>query len=206
MRIRICLVFFMAWLSIFAFANSPSWAGEDKAVKPGHHAGKHEPAESTASVSKVPYLVSKQMYPEPKQQPNYGPEYGSIRFIDTDPSKAIGGKLVMRRAVDENGDRIDEKAHGITMYMIHWGLEVGEPGTQDDKGAGDHGGDCRGFRDTGYVVMKAVDDLGDEDEIEWTLPSGTEVPTNAVYFVGHTLYEQIHNLGKCTQTLIENKN
>jgi len=115
----------------------------------------HAAAEKSSKVAapKMPYLISTAMYPEPAQQPNYGPKAGSIRFTDTDPSSAIGGILTMQRAVDDNGQRLDEAAEGITMYMVHWGLEVGEPGIADDEGAGDHGGNCRGFRDTGHVVL-----------------------------------------------------
>ncbi len=180
----------------------------------GHHEksrkdikqGAQQQAKASAAKSKkLPYVLTEAMYPAPKQQPNYGPKYGSIEFTDTDPSEAIGGKLVMHRAVDETGKRVDERAEGITTYMVHWGLEVGEPGMADDKGNGDHGGDCRGFRDTGHVVMKLVEELGDEDAIEWDIPAGTEVPEGAVYFVGHTLYSDIHNLGKCTQTPVINR-
>ncbi|MEO1100516.1 MAG: hypothetical protein AAFW65_01585 [Pseudomonadota bacterium] len=134
--------------------------------------------------------------------PHYGPESGSIVFTDTDPGPTIGGVLTMKPAIDESGVRIDEAANGITTYMIHWGLEVGEPGTADDAGNGDLGGDCMGFRDTGHVVMMSAADAG--DTMSWTIPEGTEVPDNAVYFVGHTLYGDIHNLAKCTQTPIVN--
>ena len=150
-------------------------------------------------------IVSEKMYPKPAAEPNYGPAYGSIKFRDRDPRDTIGGELRMMRAVDAQGNRVDENAEGITAYMVHWGLEVGAPGTADDKGAGDHGGDCRGFRDTGHVVMAMVEDLDDSDVIRWKIPLGTEVPSKAVYFVGHTLYGKIHNLGKCTQTVIDNQ-
>jgi len=115
----------------------------------------------------APYIVTTDHYPEPKQQPNFGPM--TISFEDTDPGDTIGGDIVMHRAVNENGD-----------------------------------GDCRGFRDTGHVVMMEVDDLDDADEIRWEIPAGTVVPQDAVYFVGHTLYGQIHNLGKCVQVPINN--
>jgi len=150
----------------------------------------------------APYIVTTDHYPEPKQQPNFGPM--TISFEDTDPGDTIGGDIVMHRAVNENGERINELEQGTTTYMVHWGLEVGEPGIEDDAGAGDHGGDCRGFRDTGHVVMMEVDDLDDADEIRWEIPAGTVVPQDAVYFVGHTLYGQIHNLGKCVQVPINN--
>ena len=135
------------------------------------------------------------VYPSPPA-PNYGPLKGSISFIDTDPGETIGGKLTMRPAVDEHGKRVDAAANGITMYMIHWGLEVGGPGT------GDLGGDCKGFRDTGHVVMAPA--VGAPDLLTWDIPKGTAVPKGAVYFVGHTLYGNIHNLAKCTQTPIVN--
>ncbi len=145
--------------------------------------------------------ITPDRYPAPPE-PHYGPEYGSISFTDTDPGPTIGGTLRMKPAVDDYGIRLDEAEAGITMYMIHWGLEVGEPGMQDDKGAGDLGGDCMGFRDTGHVVMMPASEAG--DVMEWDIPQGTEVPEGAVYFVGHTLYGEIHNLGKCTQTPIGN--
>lgn len=149
-------------------------------------------------------VITEEIYPYPEKQPNYGPEYGSLEFVDTDPGPTIGGTLTLGRAVDENGDGVPEGPEGITMYMVHWGLEVGAPGTADDKGAGDHGGDCRGFRDTGHVVMKRAEGLGTMDSISWEIPHGTAVPDGAVYFVAHTLYGEIHNLGKCTQTPIVN--
>lgn len=145
--------------------------------------------------------VTPDRYPGPPQ-PNFGPEYGSITFTDTDPGPTIGGTLTMKPAVDETGARLVEADAGITMYMIHWGLEVGAPGVEDDKGAGDLGGDCMGFRDTGHVVMMPAADAG--DVMEWEIPQGTEVPDGALYFVGHTLYGELHNLAKCTQTPIDN--
>lgn len=145
--------------------------------------------------------ISSDRYPAPPA-PHYGPERGSITFIDTDPGPTIGGTLTMKPAVDDKGMRLDEANAGITMYMIHWGLEVGNPGVADDTGAGDLGGDCMGFRDTGHVVMAPAGDAG--DLMSWEIPQGTEVPEGAVYFVGHTLYGKIHNLGKCTQTPIGN--
>ncbi len=141
------------------------------------------------------------VYPSPPS-PNYGPQKGSIRFVDTDPGETIGGTLTMRPAVDEHGKRLDAAKAGITMYMIHWGLEVGAPGIQDDAGAGDLGGDCKGFRDTGHVVMAPAADAG--DVLTWEIPKGTAIPKGAVYFVGHTLYGTLHNLNKCTQTPIKN--
>lgn len=59
-----------------------------------------------------------------------------------------------------------------------------------------------GFRDTGHVVMLPASYAG--DLLSWEIPQGTEVPNEAIYFVGHTLYEKIHNLEKCTQTPIIN--
>lgn len=147
--------------------------------------------------------VTSGSYPSPPA-PHYGPEYGSITFTDTDPSAAIGGTLTMKPAVDETGKRLDEAQAGITMYMIHWGLEVGAPGTTDDKGAGDLGGDCMGFRDTSHIVMMSAADAAGKDLLTWELPAGTAVPDEAKYFVGHTLYGKIHNLGKCTQTVVVN--
>lgn len=145
--------------------------------------------------------ITSEIYPGPPE-PNFGPEYGSIEFVDTDPGVTIGGVLRMKPAVDTDGQRIDETATGITTYMIHWGLEVGAPGVEDDRGAGDLGGDCMGFRDTGHVVMMAAAETG--DIMEWNIPKGTAVPEGAVYFVGHTLYGPLHNLAKCTQTPINN--
>lgn len=146
--------------------------------------------------------VTADRYPSPLGT-HYGPKYGSIQFTDTDPGPTIGGTLTMQPAVDENGVRIDEAEEGITMYMVHWGLEVGAPGTEDDKGSGDLGGDCMGFRDTGHVVSMPAADAG--DVMTWEIPEGTVVPEGAVYFVGHALYGNIHNLAKCTQTPIDNK-
>lgn len=145
--------------------------------------------------------VAPSVYPSPAE-PNYGPENGSIRFVDTDPGETIGGVLNMGPAVDKEGNRIDDVAAGITMYMVHWGLEVGGAGVADDAGAGDLGGDCMGFRDTGYVVKLSASDAG--DMMAWEIPQGTVVPEDAVYFVGHTIYGDIHNLAKCTQTPIDN--
>lgn len=145
--------------------------------------------------------VSADRYPAPPA-PHYGPKRGSINFTDTDPGTTIGGTLTMKPAVDDNGKRLNEAEAGITMYMIHWGLEVGKPGGADDAGAGDLGGDCMGFRDTGHVVMAPAGEAG--AMMSWEIPQGTVVPEGAVYFVGHTLYGKIHNLGKCTQTPITN--
>ncbi len=152
----------------------------------------------------APETISTDIYPGPTQEPNYGPAYGSITFVDEDPGATIGGTLTMGRAIDGDGTRLDEASEGITQYMVHWGLVVGAPGTADDAGAGDLGGDCRGFRDTGHVVMISAADLGESDTISWNIPMGTDVPEGAVYFVGHTLYGAIHNLAKCTQTPIVN--
>lgn len=145
--------------------------------------------------------ITSDRYPSPPS-PHYGPEKGSIHFSDLDPGPTIGGTLTMKPAVDAHGNRLNEADAGITMYMIHWGLEVGAPGTQDDAGAGDLGGDCMGFRDTGHVVAAPAD--GAPDVLTWEIPMGTEVPEDAVYFVGHTLHGRLHNLGKCTQTRIHN--
>ena len=145
--------------------------------------------------------VTSARYPSPPE-PHFGPEKGSITFVDTDPGPTIGGTLTMKPAVDDNGKRLNETDAGISMYMIHWGLEVGKPGVADDVGAGDLGGDCMGFRDTGHVVMAPAGEAG--KQMSWEIPQGTEVPDGAVYFVGHTLYGKIHNLGKCTQTPINN--
>ena len=73
---------------------------------------------------------------------SYGPS--SLSFVDTDPGKTIGGTVTIGRAQDETG---------VEMYMVHWGLEVGDPGIGDDAGKGDHGGSCKGFRDTNHVAM-----------------------------------------------------
>ena len=145
--------------------------------------------------------ISTDVYPA-VAEPNFGPERGSIVFVDTDPGATISGSLTMRPAVDADGKRVDETATGLTMYMIHWGLEVGAPGIEDDAGAGDLGGDCMSFRDTGHVVKLAASDAG--DILRWEIPQGTVVPDDAVYFVGHTIYGEIHNLAKCTQTPIHN--
>lgn len=125
-------------------------------------------------------------------EPNFGP--ASIAFIDEDPGPGIGGRILVGRAKDEKG---------VDMYMVHWGLEVGAPGVEDDKGRGDHGGDCKGFRDTGYVAMAMLDAPG--DPIEMTVPMGTKVPPDAVYLVAHTIYSGRHNLAKCVQTPIVNR-
>lgn len=122
---------------------------------------------------------------------SYGPT--SLAFADTDPGETIGGTITLGRAPDETG---------IDMYMVHWGLEVGEPGVADDAGKGDHGGDCRGFRDTGHVVMSPVSEGGDPITME--VAQGTVVPEDAVYFVAHTIYSGRHNLAKCIQIPIEN--
>ncbi|MBP6012345.1 MAG: hypothetical protein KBA31_08975 [Alphaproteobacteria bacterium] len=123
---------------------------------------------------------------------NYGPS--SIAFTDTDPGPTIGGTISLGRAQDEKG---------VAMYMVHWGLEVGSPGTADDAGHGDHGGSCKGFRDTNHVVMAMPSTPGDPIQLE--LPQGTKVPDGAVYLVAHTLYGGIHNLAKCVQTPIVNR-
>ncbi len=123
---------------------------------------------------------------------SYGPS--SLAFVDTDPGKTIGGTVVLGRAPDESG---------VEMYMVHWGLEVGAPGVNDDAGRGDHGGSCKGFRDTNHVVMARPSDPGEVLAIE--LPQGTVVPDGAVYLVAHTLYGGLHNLAKCIQTPIVNR-
>lgn len=123
---------------------------------------------------------------------NYGPS--SIAFTDTDPGPTIGGTISLGRAQDEKG---------VEMYMVHWGLEVGGPGTADDAGHGDHGGSCKGFRDTNHVVMAMPSTPGDPIQLE--IPQGTKVPEGAVYLVAHTLYGGIHNLAKCVQTPIVNR-
>lgn len=146
-------------------------------------------------------VVSASDYPSPPE-PNYGPEQGSIHFVDTDSGETIGGVLTMGPAIDEDGVRVDDAATGITIYMVHWGLEVGEPGVSDDPGAGDLGGNCKGFRDTGHVVKRSAEEAG--NIMTWEIPQGTVVPDDAVYFVGHTVYGRIHNLSKCTQTPIHN--
>ncbi|MEQ1752867.1 MAG: hypothetical protein ABL973_01900 [Micropepsaceae bacterium] len=123
---------------------------------------------------------------------SYGPS--SIEFTDTDPGPTIGGAITLGRAQDEKG---------VEMYMVHWGLEVGAPGTADDAGHGDHGGSCKGFRDTNHVAMALPSEPG--EKISITIPAGTKVPDGAVYLVAHTLYAGIHNLAKCVQTPIVNK-
>ena len=158
-------------------------------------------ASTGAAMAEAAATAKPSVYPSPPE-PNYGPQKGSISFVDTDPGETIGGTLTMRPAVDAHGKRLDEAKAGITMYMIHWGLEVGALGVQDDAGAGDLGGDCKGFRDTGHVVMANA--VGAGDLLTWEIPKGTVVPKDAVYFVGHTLYGPIHNLAKCTQTPIRN--
>ena len=142
----------------------------------------------------MPLPAAAKPYPS-LPQPNFGPKPGSITFKDTDPGPTIGGELTMIPAANAN-------AAGITTYMIHWGLEVGQPGTADDARAGDLGGDCKGFRDTGHVVMMLAAEAG--EVMRWTLPQGTKVPDGAVYFVGHAIYGKIHNLNKCTQIPIQN--
>jgi hypothetical protein len=165
------------------------------------HSSHTMPAAQTPESILKAGLLNPATFPRPPS-PNYGPAAGSISFVDTDPGQTIGGTLTMKPAVDAAGKPVDAAANGITMYMIHWGLEVGAPGTADDAGAGDLGGDCKGFRDTGHVVMMPAADAG--KSMSWTIPQGTVVPTGAVYFVGHTLYGKIHNLAKCTQTPINN--
>jgi len=123
---------------------------------------------------------------------SYGPS--SIDFVDEDPGPTIGGTITLGRAQDETG---------VEMYMVHWGLEVGAPGTQDDAGHGDHGGDCKGFRDTNHVAKARPD--GEGKTLTMTIPMGTTVPRDAVYLVGHTIYGGIHNLAKCVQVPILNR-
>ena len=122
---------------------------------------------------------------------NFGPTL--LSFEDTDPGDTIGGTVTVGRAPDETG---------IDMYMVHWGLEVGEPGVADNAGNGDHDGSCKGFRDTGHVVMSLVSEGGDPVTME--IPQGTIVPADAVYFVAHTIYSGRHNLAKCIQIPIVN--
>lgn len=124
-------------------------------------------------------------------EPNFGP--ASIAFVDTDPGPTIGGTVTLGRAPDEKG---------VDMYMVHWGLEVANPGVEDDTGKGDHGGSCKGFRDTNHVVM--AHPTG-EAELKMEIPQGTVVPADAVYLVGHTIYGGIHNLAKCVQVPIVNR-
>ena len=123
---------------------------------------------------------------------NYGPTF--IAFEDTDPRPTIGGTITLGRAPDEKG---------VSVYMVHWGLEVGAPGTADDAGHGDHGGSCKGFRDTIHVAMAMPSQPGATITME--IPQGTRVPDGAVYLVAHTLYGDIHNLAKCVQTPIVNR-
>lgn len=130
------------------------------------------------------------IYPNVPGQ-SYGPS--SIEFTDTDPGQSIGGTILIGRAPDEMG---------VEMYMVHWGLEVGAPGTADDAGHGDHHGSCKGFRDTNHVAMAKPSDPG--EKIALNIPQGTRVPDGAVYLVAHTLYGGIHNLAKCVQTPIVN--
>jgi hypothetical protein len=123
---------------------------------------------------------------------SFGPS--SIAFVDTDPGPTIGGTIRLGRAQDETG---------VEMYMVHWGLEVGNPGTDDDAGKGDHGGSCKGFRDSNHVAM--AHPSGEGESLAMELPQGTKVPDGAVYFVAHTLYGGIHNLAKCVQIPIVNR-
>ena len=123
---------------------------------------------------------------------SFGPS--SIAFVDTDPGPTIGGTISLGRAQDETG---------VEMYMVHWGLEVGDPGTGDDAGKGDHDGSCKGFRDTNHVAMAHPSDKGESLAME--IPQGTKVPDGAVYLVAHTLYGGIHNLAKCVQIPIVNR-
>ena len=123
---------------------------------------------------------------------SFGP--ASIEFTDTDPGPTIGGTILLGRAQDETG---------VEMYMVHWGLEVGQPGTEDDAGHGDHGGSCKGFRDTNHVAMARPADPG--EILTMQIPQGTKVPDGAVYLVAHTLYAGIHNLAKCIQIPIVNR-
>jgi hypothetical protein len=123
---------------------------------------------------------------------SFGPS--SIAFVDTDPGPTIGGTIRLGRAQDETG---------VEMYMVHWGLEVGKPGTADDAGNGDHGGNCKGFRDTNHVAMARPSDKGEILTME--IPKGTKVPDGAVYLVAHTIYGGIHNLAKCIQIPIVNR-
>jgi hypothetical protein len=123
---------------------------------------------------------------------NFGPT--SIAFTDTDPGPTIGGTITLGRAPNEKG---------IDVYMVHWGLEVGTPGTADDHGHGDHGGACKGFRDTNHVAKAEPAQPGEAITME--IPQGTAVPEGAVYLVGHTIYGGIHNLAKCVQTPIVNR-
>ena len=123
---------------------------------------------------------------------SYGPS--SIEFVDTDPAPTIGGMITLGRAQDEKG---------VEMYIVHWGLEVGAPGTDDDAGNGDHGGSCKGFRDTNHVAMAMPSVPGEKIQLE--IPQGTKIPDGAKYLVAHTIYAGIHNLAKCVQTPIVNR-
>jgi hypothetical protein len=123
---------------------------------------------------------------------SFGP--ASIEFTDTDPGPTIGGTILLDRAPDETG---------VEMYMVHWGLEVGQPGTEDDAGHGDHGGSCKGFRDTNHVAMALPSSPGEKITLE--IPQGTKIPDKAVYLVAHTLYGGLHNLAKCVQVPIVNR-
>jgi hypothetical protein len=123
---------------------------------------------------------------------SYGPS--SLAFVDTDPGKTIGGTIVLGRAENEGG---------VEMYMVHWGLEVGAPGVADDAGQGDHGGSCKGFRDTNHVAMARPSEPG--ETLTMIIPPGTKVPSGAVYLVAHTLYGGLHNLAKCIQIPIVNR-
>ena len=155
--------------------------------------------EQMEMLNKTPIVAGR--YPE-LPEPNYGPEQGSITFTDMDSGPTIGGILTMKPAVDEEGNRVNEADVGITMYSIHWGLEVGSPGQQDDKGSGDLSGDCMGFRDLNHIVTMTGGEAG--DVISWEIPSGTVVPANAVYFVGYVQSGELYNLKKCTQIPIMN--
>lgn len=130
----------------------------------------------------------------------YGPS--SINFIDTDPTLSIGGTIILGRAKDIDGLRINEELEGITAYVVHWGEEVAGPGVEDDTGNGDLGGDCIAFHDNTNLGMVSASVLDEEIVIE--LPLGTEVPANAVYIVGHAMYDDVHNLPKCIQVPIDN--
>jgi hypothetical protein len=123
---------------------------------------------------------------------SFGPS--SIAFTDTDPGQTIGGTITLGRAQDETG---------VEMYIVHWGLEVGNPGTEDDAGKGDHGGSCKGFRDTNHVAMAPPSTAGETLTLD--IPQGTKVPEGAVYLVAHTIYGGIHNLAKCVQIPIVNR-
>ena len=123
---------------------------------------------------------------------SFGPS--SLAFVDTDPGKTIGGTILLGRAQSESG---------VEMYMVHWGLEVGGRGVSDDAGRGDHGGSCKGFRDTNHVAMARPSDTG--ETLTLNIAQGTQVPDGAVYLVAHTLYGGIHNLAKCIQIPIVNR-